>query len=350
LRDLKIVTIDPATDGRWATLLNVNTAGLFHSPPWLRAVSDTYSFDIRAHIAIDAEDVPRGGIAFSMVNDIFGQRVVSLPFSDVCEPLVTTPDVWPNLFARLRKHEVPLHLRCLGKLIERSDTRLNVTKRARWHTLSVAGDPKSIWASFHASARRAIRKAEHGQVVVRPMEGPDSVEGFHRLHVALRKQKYRLLAQPIEFFEAIRHRFDKASGWFPLGAFLEDQLVAATVYLRWRDTLYYKFNASRLSALEMRPNHLLVWAGILLAKSLGCSKLDLGPSDDDQPGLIQFKRQFGATERELSFLRYLPSEWQDEQGSELRSLLHKLTQLLTSPDVPDDVAARAGAQLYRYFV
>jgi len=41
-------------------------------------------------------------------------------------------------------------------------------------------------------------------------------------------------------------------------------------------------------------NSLLVWAGMTLGRALDCRALDLGPSDDDQPGLIRFKRQFGA--------------------------------------------------------
>jgi hypothetical protein len=75
----------------------------------------------------------------------------------------------------------------------------------------------------------------------------------------------------------------------------------------------------------------------------------LGPSDDDQPGLIRFKRYFGAAEKELRFLRYTPPEWQDERGAEARRLLGTLTELFTAPDVPDDVAARTGALLYRHF-
>ena len=124
---------------------------------------------------------------------------------------------------------------------------------------------------------------------MRPLDGMDDLAEFHRLHVALRKRKYRLLAQPFAFFEAIKHRFQEVDGWFPLGAFVDDRLVAASLYLRWGDTLYYKFNASCTRSLELRANNLLVWAGILLAQSLGCSELDLGPSDDDQPGLIRFQ-------------------------------------------------------------
>jgi lipid II:glycine glycyltransferase (peptidoglycan interpeptide bridge formation enzyme) len=224
-----------------------------------------------------------------------------------------------------------------------------VTKRARWHALPLAGGAANIFERFDATARRAVRKAQRNCVIVRPLERADDAAQFHQLHVALRKQKYRLLAQPLRFFEAIKARFEAVNGWYPLGAYVDGQLVAATVYLRWGDTLYYKFNASTPGALKLRPNNLLVLAGIDLAQSLGCGTLDLGPSDDDQPGLIRFKRQFGALEREVRFLRYVPPCWRDHQSDELRRVLAELSRLLTAPDTPDELTARAGALLYRFF-
>jgi CelD/BcsL family acetyltransferase involved in cellulose biosynthesis len=347
--ELDIVDIDPLADPRWSQLLRLDAAGLFHAPPWLRALSDAYGFEPRAYLAVDPQGVPQGGVAYCKVADALGPRVLSLPFSDACDPLLASDKAWPALFAALQAHGLPLHLRCLNEQEPAADTQLSIAKRARWHTLALGAGLDAVWSGFEGGARRAIRKAERAGVVVRPIAGPTAVEDFRRMHVALRKRKYRLLAQPPAFFEAIARRFGEIDGWFPLGAYVGDRLVAATIYLRWGDTLYYKFNASSLDALEERPNNLLVWAGIALARSLDCRKLDLGPSDDDQPGLIRFKRQFGAAERELKFLRYVPPEWRDDRAAELRGLLGELTRTLTAPDVPDEVAGRAGALLYRLF-
>ena len=49
----------------------------------------------------------------------------------------------------------------------------------------------------------------------------------------------------------------------------DGELIAATVYLRHRDTLFYKFNASDPTGLDARPNDLLLWSGIELAARLG---------------------------------------------------------------------------------
>ena len=109
--------------------------------------------------------------------------------------------------------------------------------------------------------------------------------------------------------------------------------------------MHYKFNASVRDALAMRPNNLLVWKGILLARALGCATLDLGPSDDDQPGLVRFKRDTGAVESELQFLRWAPVDWEDAREAEARRMLGEITGLLTAPEVPDNVTQSAGAAL-----
>jgi CelD/BcsL family acetyltransferase involved in cellulose biosynthesis len=173
------------------------------------------------------------------------------------------------------------------------------------------------------------------------------VPQFLRIHTGVRKGKYHLLPQPLAFFQAVRSRFDAIGGWHPLVAARGNEILAATVYLRYGSTLFYKFNASDPATLSARPNDLLVWSGIELAARLGCRSLDFGVSDDDQPGLIRFKRGFGSEEREIRVLASGPPL--PAAHSQFRALLTDLTALLTDPAVPDEVAEQAGDILYRYF-
>ncbi len=322
--------------------------GLFHSAPWLGAVQDAYGFPLRASVVVDAAGQPTAGIPYACLEGPPAPRLVTAPFCDACDPLFERPEEWAQLLGALEAHQLPLHLRCLDTELPDQD-RFIVTKRARWHTISLAESAEDRWNALDPSTQRAIRKARrHGVEIRRLAPGPD-LEAFHRLHVALRKAKYRLLAQPLAFFEAIGRRFQDAGNWHSLGAWVSDRLVAATIYLRWGDILYYKFNASSLDALDVRPNSLLTWEGVELASSLGCRRLDLGPSDDDQPGLIRFKRQFGAEERELRFLQLDPPGWDEHPALAPKRTLGEVTKLLTRPEVPDEVTAQAGAELYRYF-
>ncbi len=346
---VRVDCIDPSRDAAWLNLLHQNqSAGLFHSPPWLKVLEDTYGFRIQAYVARDANDAVLGGVPFCELDDMMGRRIVALPFSDVCDPLFDSATTWRSLWERLESHGLPLHMRSLRGETFGATKEFSIVKRARWHRLAVARPEEEIWSGLAGSTRRCIRKAQRAGVKIRALNRREGCEGFHGLHVALRKNKYRLLAQPCSFFEAVANRFSAHEAWFPRGAFLGDRLIAATMYLRWGDTLYYKFNASAQDALAVRPNNLLLWDGILLARSLGCHTLDLGPSDDDQPGLIRFKRNFGAEEDELQFLNWAPRNWVDS-CAQARQALRELGRAFTTVDVPDDIAAHAGASLYRFF-
>lgn len=346
---MSVRTIDPLTDPAWRSLLSTcQAATLFHSPPWLQAVADAYGFEIRGHAASAPSGELTGAVAYCEIDDFAGRRIVSAPFSDACDPLVTSAAAWHELLKALQLRGVPLNLRCLREPSVVATKHIQIVKTARWQRISLEGcSIEDLWRRISPVARRGVRSSERAAVEVRPLQGDGDRAAFHQLHVALRKTKYRLLAQPIRFFDALERRFQDEGAWHSLAAYLGQRMVAGTVYLRWADTLYYKFNASAPDMLYARSNNRLVWEGMRLAKSLGCRYLDLGPSDDDQPGLIRFKRSFGAEEEELRFLRWTPDDWTD--SPERRKLLAAITRDMTDPSVSHEVAANAGSVFYRFF-
>ena len=84
-----VVLADPRTDPRWHALVSGSQGSLFTSPPWIRSVCDTYGFTPQASIVTDAGGCPTDGFAWVPISDIRGERLVSLPFSDRAEPVVT---------------------------------------------------------------------------------------------------------------------------------------------------------------------------------------------------------------------------------------------------------------------
>jgi CelD/BcsL family acetyltransferase involved in cellulose biosynthesis len=341
---MQIVFVDAVQDPRWQRLQALRDTSLFHSSPWLGSLAAAYGFRPQACLLLHRGEAI-AGLPVCRVSDFSGERVVASPFSDYCDPIVASPQEWTSLFTELCALGVPMTFRWRDHGTDNSC--LRVVRRARWHGVTVDGGLDAAWTRLVPAARRAVRKSLRERVEIRLLED-DQLDEFVRLHVALRKRKYRLLAQPAAFFVAIRDRFKDIGGWFPLAAVHDDRVVAVTVYLKWKDQLFYKFNASAAEALPLRPNDALMWEGIRLAHELGCTRLDLGASDDTQPGLIRFKRNYGAEEREIRDYYYDPTS-QRVPGSH-RAWLGQASQLLTSPFVPDHLTRRAGALLYRYFV
>ncbi|MET0698654.1 MAG: GNAT family N-acetyltransferase [Mycobacterium sp.] len=343
----ELLAVDPRTDALWQTLAATRDGSLFISPPWIRAVCDTYGFVPQARITTDLEGQPNGGFAWVPIGDIRGDRMVSLPFSDRAEPIVPNRAAWPALVDDAVTGSAPLTIRCLEGTIPTTDTRLVRTAEAAWQGTPLDRSLTELYEALHPSTRRNIVAAERNGVKVQAFTGLAAVRVFHGLHVSLRKHKYRLLAQPLEFFERIWQEFSAIDGIVTVLAYYDDQPIAGAVYLAWGDTLYYKFSASLAGTLSLRPNEVLLWTALRWAVEHEYRWLDWGLSDLDQPGLIAYKRKWASLERRIVTLRS-PDRTAAPSGDP-GQLLGLVTSLLTDEAVPDDITRRAGALLYRYF-
>jgi CelD/BcsL family acetyltransferase involved in cellulose biosynthesis len=348
LNVVEFVDVDARTNRRWHDMVASAHGSLFHGSAWAYVLADTYGFEPRALLILDGERAVNG-IPWCLLDDPGGARVVSLPFSDFGGPIGSPP--FTPLLEQLVGRRLPVRYRVVVDADapdEHTPAEFRTIDRARWHGVPVTDTPElDVWPELASAARRAVAKARREGVVVVERTDAAFVPLFHRLHLGVRKRKYRLLPQPLSFFASMRERFVETGDWHPLVATRDGELLAATVYLRHGDTLFYKFNASDPAGLSFRPNDLLLWSGIELAARLGCALIDLGASDDDQPGLIRFKRRFGAFEREIRTHVAGPRPTADAR--DFRALLADTTRRLTAPEVPDFATATAGAVLYRYF-
>lgn len=346
---MQIQRVDPRIDPIWRKLVDRSESSVFHSPSWLRVLADTYGFELGAAVVVDTTGEPRAGIPFCHITDCRGERLICMPFSDYCDPLVDGPDTWNSLVDYLECQSRHLLMRCLHNHLPVADERLIAIKWAKWHGLTIGSGVDALWGALPSSSRRAIRRAQTAGVTIRAAETIEDLRAFYTLHVRMRKYKYRLLAQPYSFFENIWHHFIEKSGGRLLLAVSDGEIIAGVMYLQWKDGLYYKFNASSLSHLEHRPNDLLTWAGIEYAATHGLGHIDFGLSDWDQEGLIRYKRKYANEEKTISFLESAASGRVNGATEDTARLLGQLTELLTDPSVPDTLTERAGSLLYRHF-
>src|SRR5437660_378331 len=81
--------LDPTTDARWAELVERHPrATVFHTVAWLRALQRTYGYEPVAFTTSSPTGDLKNVLVFCHINSwLTGSRLVSLPFSDHCEPL-----------------------------------------------------------------------------------------------------------------------------------------------------------------------------------------------------------------------------------------------------------------------
>jgi CelD/BcsL family acetyltransferase involved in cellulose biosynthesis len=348
-KKMNIVRVDPRIDPLWQSLVDRTPSSVFHSPTWIQVLTDTYGWEASAYIVLDGHGEPQAGIPFCRIADMMGERILALPFSDYCDPLISDPQCWHFLIDCLLSERCPINLRCLHSSLPLSDERFAMVKQARWHGLDLTPDLDDLWNGMESSTHRAIRKSQREGLLVRVANSESDLRAFFEMHLKIRKYKLGLLAQPYQFFQNIwRHFVDSGHG-FLLLALYQDKIVAGDFFLEWRDTLYYKFNASLPADLSHRPNDLLIWEGIQRGKTRGFEALDFGLSDIDQEGLVRYKRKFGTEEKTISFLRTQTTGLPTLAEKQTRALLTQLTHRFTDRMVPDPVTERAGEDLYRLF-
>lgn len=301
-------SIAPLKDSRWAALVAKHPrASVFHSSAWLEALSRTYGFEPMAYTTSSPGQRLENAMVFCRVESwLTGRRLVSLPFSDHCEPLVDSGDEQDTLNAALeqdvaRERLSYLEVRPLSRFAMVTPLAHTAVTYA-FHQLDLTPDLDTIFHGFHKnSTQRKIRRAEREGLVYREGSTPELLDDFFRLFTLTRKRQ-GLAPQSKQWFHNLMDCFGGALK--VRVALHEGRAIAAMITIRHKDTLTYKYGCCDTQFNNLGPMHLLFWNAIQEAKAAGLRRLDFGRTNSDQHGLITFKNRWGATQSVLTYSRY----------------------------------------------
>lgn len=316
---------------------------LFHGEPWREAIEQAFDLKILEFIP---QSEPDGIAYYSALSDVRGERVVCTPFSDFCDPILKTEAGWQEFADHLRSFDRPVTIRPFRNELAIADTSFEQRRELLWHGIDLREGADHVWDGLKSKNRTAIRRAEKLGINFRFSSSLEDIRTFHTMHVDLRKSKYQMLAQPFSLFEELHDRFGDDMA-VVLATDADDDPVAGMVYFAWEGVWYYKFGASY--PRSYRPNAAMLMAACREGADRGLSLLDMGRSDIDQPGLVEFKQVFASEEVPLTTMHWSPEEYNDPTGAEVGKTMGAITELLTDPDVPNHIAAKAGGLLYKYF-
>jgi CelD/BcsL family acetyltransferase involved in cellulose biosynthesis len=290
------------TDPRWQAFVAADpVATAFHHTDWVRLVADCYGFRAFAITLDDGDGGLGAGLPVVEVRHVVGRaKWVSLPYTDYCPPLVSSPEDELRLCAALREAGAVSGVRTFEVRAPMAGTQHGPA--ALRHVLDLEADPAAVYARFHPSqVQRNIKRAKREGVSIRQGDRPeDLLDVFYGLHLGTRRRQ-GVPIQPRRFFRLLWERAVEPGLGSVLIAEADGQPVAAAVFLTWNGTLIYKFGASDERAWSLRPNHLLFWKAIQTACEQGCRSMDFGRTDAGQEGLAAFKRSWGAREEPLVY-------------------------------------------------
>jgi CelD/BcsL family acetyltransferase involved in cellulose biosynthesis len=352
--------IDPLHDPRWPELLGRHpAASIFHTPGWLKALKHTYGYQPAVLTTSGPDTKLTNGLVFCRVQSwITGRRLVSLPFSDFCEPLLETiggrspwtapgPLTRPTLeslldgFASLTQaeHCKYAELRPVSPL-ELDPPAFQATQSFHHHKLDLRPGAAELYRHFHKDCiQRKIRRAEREGLLVTAEKHLEALTRFYGL-LLLTRRRHGVPPQPLAWFTNL---LDCLGDSVTIRlASKGDQPIAGILTIQHGGTLYYKYGASDARFHNLGAMPLLFWQAIQDAISRGLEVFDLGRSDCGNEGLADFKERLGATRSSLTYWRSPAQQPVSSEAWKLRLMHHACAH------IPDRCLTMLGALLYRH--
>lgn len=321
-------------------------AQLALSHRWLNFLRSVYGFEFQV--------LEAGGSAlrlpFARIHDIYGPRLVAVPFTDYLEP-GTDEATLVAAAAYLTRH-YPGHtitLRLNGSYPALEPIGFGVIRTAFCHRLRFTGTTDQLWQATEHSFRKNVNKAMRGGVTVAPMNNEQGLDAFYAMLTRLRRTKFHALPHSRQHYAALLEQFVAAGAGNLWVASLGTKPIAAAFVLHADGWLVDKMGVSDAAYLDLRPNNLLLWEAIKFGVARGMAGLDMGLTPGENAGLKRFKETLGCVATPITFYRYLPPDYDQVREKALREMLAGVTAAFVREDVPDAATQAAAETLYRYF-
>jgi lipid II:glycine glycyltransferase (peptidoglycan interpeptide bridge formation enzyme) len=248
-----------------------------------------------------------GGLVFCRVKSwLTGARLVSLPFSDHCEPLTQTNEELQAIVQQLKR----LVTRENWSYFEVRPTAPQALESVGFHPAStyllhavdLSRDRDTIFRSLHKDCvQRKIRRAERESLEYHSGNSEELLLKFYQLLIKTRR-RHGLPPQPKSWFRHLSRSFGEKLQFRV--ASHQGAPVAAILTLKHRETITYKYGASDSQWNKLGGTALLFWRTIEEAKAEGMRQLELGRSDPNNQGLIEFKNHWSTESSSLNYWRY----------------------------------------------
>jgi hypothetical protein len=329
-----------------ASALGQPADDLFYSKPWLCLLEKAYGFKYQLAKHLPSQKF----LIFTLINNLAGQKITSLPFSDYAPIGTEMGDALEPIFRAIRAAypKVPILLKT--RCNHQSPELLTLGKPVRYAWCHIINTENTV--SQSSSFKRGAKKATKAGVQVRLQTSKASLSTFYQLYHQLRLQKFGSIPQPYCFFELLHKEFMEGGRGFVLEATHQKQVIASIIVLQHQRTLYYKFGASSLSALDVRPNNLLFDELIRYARQNNFEAINLGLSGAESAyeGLVRFKESMGGKASPITYIENKegcppPADHQLAFKDVLGSLTGSLVQLQPKPEL----TSRVSEVLYPYF-
>ena len=263
-------TVNPLSDHRWDELVARHPkASAFHQRGWLEAIERTYGYEPVVFTTASPKAELENGLLFCHIESwLTGHRLVSLPFSDHCEPICDSMDDMNSLICaaqaalesqRWQYLEVRPTSDDFGQLS--AGVGFHRTGRYFLHVMDLRSDLDDLFRSFDKdSVQRRIKRAERAGLVEKTGTSGDLLKAFYQLFVTTRI-RHHLPPPPYAWFHNLV-QCQRESLEIRV-AYKDENPIAAILTLRFRGTAYFKYGCSDARFNSFGATPWLLWRAIV---------------------------------------------------------------------------------------
>jgi serine/alanine adding enzyme len=286
----------------WQSYVEKHPHGLmYHLPQWQEVLADSFHHKPFYLFAKDEGGKLCGLLPlFQIKSMLTGNRLVSLPYSQVCGPIADSEDILNMLVHKATELCHDLGCRYLElRMDEPKNIDLPVNDYFSTYILELS-EPQAVWSKLdQKSVRWAINKARKENLIkVRPGSTAEDLKYFFRLNLNT-KRRLGVPGHPYNFLKNISSKMEKFTKIY-LAEF-EDQPVAGIITFSFNDRVDYAYAASNDQYLKYHGNNLLVWQAIEDSCRQGYHHFDFGKTASDNEGLARFKKHWGTEPKKLYY-------------------------------------------------
>lgn len=306
-----VKTLNPLSDPRWDDLIARHPrASIFHERAWLEALRRTYGYEPVVFTTSSPAAELKNGLLFCDVHSwLTGRRLVSLPFSDHCEPVCDSVEELNTLIRHSqaavdsRRWEY-MELRPTDERFAEAGVQLGLQPMGRYflHVMNLRPTIEGLFRNLDKdSVQRRVKRADRAGLLEKCGNSSDLLKEFYGLFVITRA-RHHLPPPPYAWFHNLLQTQGAAlavrvayKGLIP---------IAAILTLRFREIVYFKYGCSHSAFKKFGATPWLLWKAIAAAKLNGAVEFDLGRTDEDNAGLLAFKNNWVSDCKRLTYWRF----------------------------------------------
>jgi hypothetical protein len=349
--EVSVYEIDPIQGPRWAEFLRWQPrASVFASPGWLEALRRTYGFDPFVLTTSPPGFELRNGLPLCRVKSwLMGHRMISLPFSDHCEPLMDRPEELCEIMSFLAQQVSHgkwkyVEVRPWNSVpsVDAGSNGFQASRSYYFHKLDLSAKLEDLFRGLDKkSIQKRIERAAREGLTYEEGRAESLLAKFYHL-LLLTRRRHGLPPQPLAWF---RNLIECMGDRLSIRVASKDgRAVASVLTLSHKKSIVYKYGCSDARYHNLGGMPFLLWRTIEGAKKTGLEEFDLGRSDTENSGLADFKGHLGASRSNLTYYRY-PASRAELAGSDSWKMR---TAKRVFFHMPDRLLTTAGSLLYKH--